>query len=252
MTRTGHPFIEIPTVESTNIYAMEQARARLAGPGTAFFAHEQTRGRGQRGRAWQANPGENIALSLIVEPPDRNPVHGFPLSCATAMGCYDFYKKFAGDETAIKWPNDLYWRDRKAGGILIENIIRSGTWELAIVGIGINVNQVAFDPALPNPVALKQITGRDYSPVDLARELCDCLDQRWQSLAQGAWPRIFSDYQEILFGKGRSFPFRSGDEDFEAIVHSVTENGKLELWDGSRFRHFAFGQLEWRSLRPVD
>jgi BirA family biotin operon repressor/biotin-[acetyl-CoA-carboxylase] ligase len=251
MTRTGHPFIELPTVESTNIYAMEQARARLAEPGTAFFAHEQTRGRGQRGRQWHANAGENIALSLIAEPPDRNPAHGFPLSCATAMGCYDLYKKFAGDETAIKWPNDLYWRDRKAGGILIENIIRSGAWELAIVGIGINVNQVVFDPALPNPVSLKQITGREYRPVDLARELCDCLDFRWQSLSQGAWPRIFADYQEVLFGKGRSFSFRSGNEDFDATVCGVTEDGQLELWDG-RFRHYAFGQLEWRSLRPVD
>jgi BirA family biotin operon repressor/biotin-[acetyl-CoA-carboxylase] ligase len=251
MTRTGHPFIELTTVESTNIYAMEQARARLAGPGTAFFAHEQTRGRGQRGRQWHARPGENIALSLIVEPPDKNPARGFPLSCATAMGCYDFFKNLVGDETAIKWPNDLYWRDRKAGGILIENIIRAGVWELAIVGIGININQVDFDPSLPNPVSLRQITGRSFRPVDLARELCDCLDRRWQSLANGQWPGIFAEYQEILYGRGRTFRFRSGDEAFEARVSGVSEDGQLEVSDG-RFRLFPFGQLEWLSLQPLD
>lgn len=252
MTTTGHPFIEIPTVESTNIHAMEQARARLAAPGTAFFAHVQTRGKGQRGRQWHSTPGENIAISLLVEPPDRNPTRGFPLSCATAMGCYDFYKSMAGDETAIKWPNDIYWRDRKAGGILIENIIRSGSWEMAVVGIGININQVQFDPSLPNPVSLRQITGKHFEPVKLARTLCTFLDRRYQTLATGQWLSIFNEYQEALYGRGRRFRFRSGDDFFEAIVTGVTEDGQLELSEYGRFRHFDFGSLEWISTQPVD
>jgi BirA family biotin operon repressor/biotin-[acetyl-CoA-carboxylase] ligase len=252
MTRTGHPFIEIPTLESTNIHAMEQARARLAAPGTAFFAHAQTRGKGQRGRQWHSAPGENIAISLLVEPPDRNPAHGFPLSCATAMGCYDFYKSLAGDETAIKWPNDIYWRDRKAGGILIENIIRSGRWEMAVVGIGININQTLFDPSLPNPVSLRQITGKQFEPVVLARSLCEYLDYRYRALKAGEWTSIYHDYLDALFGKGRRFRFRSGEEIFEATVTGITEDGQLELSADGWFRQFAFGQLEWLSLQPLD
>lgn len=251
MNRTGYPFIELHTVESTNIHAMEQARARLAAPGTAFFAHNQTRGKGQRGRQWKSMPGENIAISLLVEPPVKNPARGFPLSCATALGCYDFYKSLAGDETAIKWPNDLYWRDRKAGGILIENIIRANTWDMAIIGIGININQVNFDQSLPNPVSLRQITGKVFTPVELARDLCASLDRRYQSLAAGEWHSILDNYQSVLYGKGRHFRFRSGNEVFEAMVTGVTEDGRLELSDG-RFRHYGFGELEWLSTQPLD
>lgn len=250
MHKTGHPFIELPSVDSTNIYAMAMARARMAEPGTAYFAHEQTQGRGQRGRRWQANPGENIAMSLLIQPPLSDPEHFFPLSCATALGCYDFFSALAGDETAIKWPNDLYWRDRKAGGILIENIIRGNRWEWAIVGIGININQVRFDPDLPNPVSLRQITGKSFDPVHLAKTLCQSLHHRYQALEGGAWPTLYAEYQKILFGRGRRFPFTDGNETFNARVCGVTEDGQLEVNDG-HFRHFPFGSLQWQSLAPL-
>jgi BirA family biotin operon repressor/biotin-[acetyl-CoA-carboxylase] ligase len=248
MNQTGHPFIELTSIESTNIYAMEQARARLAQPGTAFFAHEQTQGKGQRGRQWQSAPGENIALSVLVAPPGLEPSNPFPLSCATALACYDFYKNLAGDETSIKWPNDLYWRDRKAGGILIENIVRAGRWELAVVGIGINVNQTAFDPSLPNPVSLRQITGKQFTPAVLARNLCDSLHGRMLQLEESNWEEMQEEYQQVLFGKGSQFSFRSGDEVFSATVRGVTPTGELEVFDG-RFRHFTFGTIEWLSLQ---
>jgi BirA family biotin operon repressor/biotin-[acetyl-CoA-carboxylase] ligase len=248
MNQTGHPFIELITTESTNIYAMEQARARLAQPGTAFFAHEQTQGKGQRGKQWKSAPGENIALSLLIAPPGLEPANPFPLSCATALGCYDFYKSIAGDETSIKWPNDIYWRDRKAGGILIENIVRAGRWELAVVGIGINVNQTVFDPSLPNPVSLRQITGKKFTPVALARMLCESLHRRLQQLEEGIWHKMLEEYQQVMFGLGRTFTFRSGPEIFPATVKGITPTGELEVFDG-RFRHFAFGTIDWLSLQ---
>ena len=248
MNQTGHPFIELSSTNSTNIYAMEQARARLAQPGTAFFAHEQTQGKGQRGRQWQSAPGENIALSLLVQPPGLTPSQTFPLSCATALGCYDFCKSIAGDESSIKWPNDIYWRDRKAGGILIENIIRAGRWELAVVGIGINVNQTIFDPSLPNPVSLKQVTGKTFNPVSLAHTLCGALHRRYEQLENDGWTDLLDTYQRVLFGLGRQFRFRSGEEVFSASVKGVTPTGELELYDG-RYRQFAFGEVEWLSLR---
>ena len=105
--------------------------------------------------------------------------------------------KYAGDETKIKWPNDLYWQDRKAGGILIESIVRSresgvGSWEWAIIGIGININQTTFPDDLPNPVSLKQITGKNFDPVELAKELCGLLDKRFTELIENGFENIYS------------------------------------------------------------
>ncbi len=83
----------------------------------------QTGGKGQRGKTWQTGNGENIAISIIIEPKHLQVAEQFNLSVAVALGCYDFFSAYAGDETFIKWPNDIYWRDRKAGGVLIENVI---------------------------------------------------------------------------------------------------------------------------------
>ena len=163
MLKIGHPIIELSSVESTNIYAMQMAHARLASPGTVYFAWEQTAGKGQRQKSWKSEPGQNLILSAVTTPEVAFRENQFRLSCSAALACRDFFSKYAGDETTIKWPNDLYWRDRKAGGILIENIIRGIHWEYAIIGIGININQTFFDPSLPNPVSLKQITGKNFN-----------------------------------------------------------------------------------------
>jgi BirA family biotin operon repressor/biotin-[acetyl-CoA-carboxylase] ligase len=105
----------------------------------------------------------------------------FVLSAIVALACSDFFNKYAG-ETKIKWPNDLYWKDRKAGGILIENFIKGKVWNFAIIGIGININQTLFPAQVANAVSLKQITGKTYNVVDLAKELCSFIEIRWQQL----------------------------------------------------------------------
>ena len=100
--------------------------------------------------------------SIGLETNDLSAADLFPLSMAMALGAYDWFREKAGEEACIKWPNDLYWRDRKAGGILIENLWTAGHWQFAIVGMGINLNQRSFDPAVKNPLSLLQITGRTY------------------------------------------------------------------------------------------
>src|SRR5688572_2022740 len=167
----GQPFTILSSVDSTNNYAMARVQAGLAQHGAAWFAHEQTAGKGQRNKHWLTNPSENILLSVVLQPFTLTASEQFLLSASVALACCDFYKNYAGEETSIKWPNDLYWRDRKAGGILIENNFRGSEWVFAIAGIGININQTSFDPALPNPVSLKQITGKNFNVIQLAREL---------------------------------------------------------------------------------
>lgn len=127
----GQRLIILPVIDSTNNYAMGQATAGQAGHGTVYFALEQTAGKGQRGKTWLTTPGENIMMSVVIQPQALKTSQQFLLSAAIALGCYDFFKNYAGEETRIKWPNDLYWRDRKAGGILIES--RLGNRESSIV-----------------------------------------------------------------------------------------------------------------------
>src|SRR5205814_1306224 len=81
--------------------------------GTMFFAHDQWAGKGQRGKSWTSAPGENIILSTVLEPANLPIIQQFSLSAAVALACHDLFSRYAGaDDTAIKWPNDLYWREQ--------------------------------------------------------------------------------------------------------------------------------------------
>lgn len=251
----GHSFIELKSVDSSNNYAMGKVHAGKASHGTIFFAHEQSAGKGQRGRIWISSPGDNIMMSTVLEPVFLSITQQFSLSVAVALACHDLFSRHAGaEETRIKWPNDLYWRDRKAGGILIENSFRGDQWLFAVAGTGININQVQFPGDLRNPVSLRQITGRSFSAVDLARELGDCLERRFEQLRSEtalSAPHslttsgsLLEEYNDRLYLRGKSTRLKKDQAVFETRIQSVSPAGELVTLD-SLERRFIFGEVEW-------
>lgn len=250
------PFIELQSVDSTNNYARQLIHAAslperqgLAQHGMAVFAHEQTAGKGQRGKVWASEKGNNIALSIIIKPASRRLTQQFELIACSALAIYDCFSKHAGDATTIKWPNDLYWQDRKAGGILIESVISSpvsgpAQWEWAVVGIGININQTGFPAYLPNPVSLKQITGKSFNTVLLAKEICQRLQHYLQLLTTAGFDGIADAYNAVLYKRNQPVKFRKGNRVFEAVVKKVTPAGRLILQHAIE-EEVDFGELEW-------
>jgi len=240
----GHAFIELGSVDSTNNYAMARVGTGLADHGTLYFAHDQWAGKGQRGRSWTSKPGENIILSAVLEPVALVSSQAFALSACVALACHDLFSRYAGAEaTRIKWPNDLYWGDRKAGGILIENNFRGDRWAFAIAGIGININQTEFPATVRNPISLRQITGQYYDPVQLARELGSCLDRRYRDLEAGIAGPI-AEYNTRLYRLGREVRLRKDNATFETVLTGVSAQGQLLTKDVLE-RAFSFGEVEW-------
>lgn len=245
----GLPFIELQSVDSTNNYARAQIHAELAHHGMAIFAHEQTKGKGQPGRKWATEKDAGMALSIIVQPDFLSPVQQFQLSACAAMSAHQVIAVLAGDETTIKWPNDIYWRNRKAGGILIESIIshnRPGhpAWQWAIVGIGFNINQEKFPDWLPNPVSLKQITGKHFDIMSMAKDYCRHFDANYTLLRNGGFDQVYQYYISHLFKKGELVKLKENSRVFEATIKTVTEQGKL-IVQHSMEEEFISGQLEW-------
>ena len=191
----GAPLIELPSIDSTNIYAMEQIKAGKAISGSCYNTPFQTHGKGQHGRVWESEKGQNLLCSYVLELKSLNPSKNWGpedqkgLSAAVAIGAKAFFGAYAGEETLIKLPNDIYWRDRKAGGILIENSLRGTEWTWAVIGIGFNINQTSFSPDAPNPVSLRQITGRQWEIARLQTELSEALTisiQDWIQVGEEA------------------------------------------------------------------
>lgn len=243
-TPIGEPFFELTEVDSTNIYAIDKVQANLAAHGSAFFTKSQYAGKGQRGKSWISENGENIILSVVIDPSFLLLNQQFALSVMVSMGVYDFFSTYAGEETSLKWPNDLYWRDRKSGGILIQNHIQGNKWQYSVVGMGININQTQFPGLEHKPVSLKQITGKNYEPIALAKELCACLNKRYEALKAGNFPQQLAAYNQLLFKKGERVKFKKENISFEATVDSVNASGELIVRDSLQDR-FQFGEVVW-------
>ena len=235
-------FTILNTVDSTNNYAMGRVHDALAKHGMLWFANEQTAGKGQRGKAWVTEKGKNIAISLVLEPGRLQITHQFHLSAAVGLACFQFFAAYAGEETKIKWPNDLFWRDRKAGGILIENKYQGKAWKWAVVGIGININQTRFDKFLIKPVSLKQITGKTFNTIELAKELHALLMKNLAELKTAE--NIMEQYNEHLYKINKNVTLRNGDVKFETVIKEVSKEGRLITVDAIE-REFGFGEVEW-------
>ncbi|MBI5859051.1 MAG: biotin--[acetyl-CoA-carboxylase] ligase [Sphingobacteriales bacterium] len=237
------------SVDSTNNYARKLIHDKLAQHGMAIFGHEQLAGKGQRGKIWLSEKDANILLSILLKPGPLQLSQQFRLSACMAVAVHDFFQKYAGEATAIKWPNDLYWQDRKAGGLLVESVVRSqpsgtGVWDWAIAGIGININQTSFSAQLPNPVSLKQITGNDFKTVLLAKELYAITEKYFQELITEGFEDIYSKYISRLYKKGSIARLKKDNRIFEATIKTVSSSGQLVV-QHSIEEEFDFGEVEW-------
>lgn len=183
----GAPLIELSTIDSTNIYAMAQIKAGLAKSGSCYTADFQTNGKGQHGRVWESTKGQNLLCSYILELntldalKNWTPADQIGFSAAIALGARAFFAAFAGSETKIKKPNDIYFSDRKAGGILIENLVRGQEWTWAVIGIGMNINQTEFSPEAlnsvsSNPISLQEITNQSWDIKKMQQHLSEALN----------------------------------------------------------------------------
>jgi BirA family biotin operon repressor/biotin-[acetyl-CoA-carboxylase] ligase len=240
----GLPFIELQSIDSTNNYARQQIHDGSAQHGTTVFSHEQVAGKGQRGKIWSSEKGANIIMSVIIKPGGIRMDQQFQLNACVAVAVHEFFSHYAGDDCKIKWPNDLYWQDRKAGGILIENMVSGSDWSWSVVGIGININQTSFPSHLLNPVSMKQITGQHFDTVNLANELCSVLDEKFTSLMNDGFKNIYTTYIDHLYKKDQTVKLKKDSRVFEAVIKTVSPLGKLVVQHAIE-EEFDFGEIEW-------
>jgi|JI9StandDraft_1071089.scaffolds.fasta_scaffold154066_2 BirA family biotin operon repressor/biotin-[acetyl-CoA-carboxylase] ligase len=242
--KTTELFSILDTVDSTNNYAMAKLHAGLAKHGMAWFALEQTAGKGQRGREWLSQPGENIALSVVVAPAGLFASQPFVFNMTIANACFNFLTTYFTEELTIKWPNDLYVSDRKAGGILIENIYQGSAWKWAVVGVGINVNQLFFDQNLKNPVSIRQETGKSYDTTALARNLHQAILDELNRSGRSTANEILKSYNQRLYKRNKTVRLKRQNIVFETNIREVNKFGQLLTTD-SIDRQFEFGEVEW-------
>jgi BirA family biotin operon repressor/biotin-[acetyl-CoA-carboxylase] ligase len=244
MPTDSNPLVTLECVDSTNNYAMAQVHSGNAHDGNAWFAMEQTAGKGRQGKTWKTEKGQNVTESIVIDAHFLKVFEQFQLSVAVALGCVDFFRTNHNVFIKIKWPNDLFWNDRKAGGILIENVVRNNIWQWAVIGIGLNINQTEFAADLNKPVSLKQITGETYDVIKAGTQLYRAVTERINSLKTNGFKSMWVEYNHLLYKKDEMVKLKKANAIFETTITSVSQFGKLKTFDTLE-REFDFDEVEW-------
>jgi len=240
----GKVCIELASTASTNSHAQGLLSKSKPFEGTAIFAYKQQAGRGQYGARWVGEAGKNIAVSVILYPKFLSPHRQFRLNQAVALAVAGFVSEHTSAPVKIKWPNDIYIRERKVSGILIENTISERAIMASVVGVGVNVNQVAFPSALPNPTSLHLVTGQFFDIKMLLGELFQALEQRYFQLKAHRYATLQRDYHQQLYGRNEKRLFRSKEGVFEGTITGTDELGRLLIEQREGVKSYAFKEVE--------
>ena len=222
----------IKSTDSTN--TLLKHLAAEGNPPEFIYAGYQTAGRGQTGNSWESEANKNLLCSILL-PPNKN-LHFLNIAVGVAM------LRVIGDDFTIKWPNDIYYGNKKAAGILVENAIIGNEIRYSIAGIGLNVNQTTFVSDAPNPISLKQIRGQEYDIEWLMNQLLEAVHSVLNESEQEVW----SYYKSHLYRREGFWPYEDKKGRFEAVIQDVLPTGEIVLRDiNGQIRQYEFKQIKY-------
>lgn len=245
MTKMSKNIIFLNSVDSTNNYANQLILSNAAEDGTVVMAQFQEKGRGLAGNSWESETGKNLLTSIILYPKFLPAGKQFHISKAISLSILEFLKKET-DGVSIKWPNDVYVKDKKIAGILIENSIKGNHLFSSIIGIGLNLNQENFVTDAPNPVSLKQLTGNDYNCETVVFEIKKHFYHWYIKLQSGNFDEVNLTYFEHLYRKELWQTYSKQRDLFEGKIVGIGEFGQLQLEKrNGAIEEFMFKEVEF-------
>ena len=231
----------ISETPSTNVLLWGMLRKEQLPEG--FFVHTdfQSAGKGQTGNTWEGERGKNLLFSMVLYPQRIPSDELFLISQIVSLAIKKALEKYTND-IEVKWPNDIYWKDKKLAGILIENAFQANKVK-TVIGIGLNVNQEIFHSAAPNPVSLRQIICRSLNRNQLMKAICENILELYRELNTES---IRLEYVSILYRRQGFFPYKTDTENFNAKIIAVYPDGKLELeTQKGELKEFYFKEVQF-------
>ena len=237
--------IYIPQTISTNVSLAEICSKGYTENLTSVYSSFQTDGRGQRGNKWESEDGKNLLFSFVIFPKGLPAREHFILLQITALALFDTLSEYT-DGISIKWPNDIYWMDRKICGTLIENDLSGMNIERSISGTGVNLNQKIFRSNAPNPVSLSQITGEEYDIETVLHNIMNSASIYHRMFDNGESDIIRKKYFEAIYRKDGFYMYKDDNGTFDATIEDIEKDGRLVLKDREgRVRKYLFKEVSY-------
>ena len=231
--------VHIDETDSTNRWLQKYlATDERSDANMVVWAEYQTAGRGCGTNRWESERGENLTFSMLIHPKELPAMQQFHISMAISLAICEAIGQYIGD-VSIKWPNDIYWRNGKIGGILIENTLKGSIIMDSIIGVGLNVNQRVFKSDAPNPVSMWQICEHETDREALLKEILEAFERILDS-------KIREQYLSKLYRRKGYHPYADKEGAFMAEIVTVEDDGHLVLHDDNgKERRYAFKEVQF-------
>jgi BirA family biotin operon repressor/biotin-[acetyl-CoA-carboxylase] ligase len=247
----GQNLLTLKEVDSTNNFLKNLlTNSKPVPEGTVIMAESQYAGRGQQNNKWHAEPGKNLTFSLLLQPHFLDIAYQFDLNRAISMGVYDTLRTLRGDELKIKWPNDIYYGDKKLGGMLIENLLQGSRIKHAIIGIGININQDNFPDDAVNATSVKQILQKENNLTGILADICNNIEAWYLKLKAGKTDDVRNTYLLRLYWYNEEKRFKAAGQEFTGIITGVKDNGLLVLKHDDTETTYNLKEIEFLNKQP--
>ena len=231
--------VHIDETDSTNSWLRKRLAAdERSDANLVVWAEYQTAGRGCGTNRWESERGMNLTFSMLIHPKELPATQQFHISMAISLAICEAIGQYIGD-VSIKWPNDIYWRNGKIGGILIENTLKGSSIMESIIGVGLNVNQRLFKSNAPNPVSMWQICEHETDREALLKEILEAFERILGSM-------IREQYLLKLYRRQGYHPYADKEGVFMAEIVTVEDDGHLVLRDDNgKERRYAFKEVQF-------
>ena len=243
----GQNLIKLKEVDSTNNFLKDLvSKSEPLAEGTVIMADNQFAGRGQQESVWQTQAGKNISTSIYLKPSFLPLDKQFYLNMAVSLAVSDALSCFVPDGIKVKWPNDMYYRDKKLGGILIENTLTGASIRSSVIGIGLNVNQEEFSESISQKAtSVIQILQKDVPLMDIMAKIFMFLEKYYLILRAGKYSILQNDYLAKLYNLNVSSLYKQHGEIFEGMIRGVEDSGRLMVEIRGELKAFNFKEIEF-------
>ena len=237
--------IKIDSTNSTNSELKKLCSEQNLQSFSVLVAQKQISGRGQVGNSWESEPYKNLIFSIILYPENLPVKQSFIISEIFSLAVKETLDHYT-EHIFIKWPNDIYFQDKKICGILIENEITGDLISSSIIGIGLNVNQEQFISNAPNPISLKQITGKNHDPNKLLDSILNNAKEKYQHFLLENINAFYTGYLNSLYRKSGYYTYQDKNGYFQAQIKAIKEDGTLLLETPSgAIRNYLFKEVRF-------